>query len=76
MPCTVKKVHFVWNVVQKERGKNCIADLADVVYQESHLVDERKGYPCYVGPCHHSMTRPRIALGGECVQERSCKHVE
>jgi hypothetical protein len=24
--------------------------------------------PCYVGPCHHGMTRPRVATGKEDLQ--------
>jgi hypothetical protein len=34
-----------------------------------HLPDHLQ--PCYVGPCHHGMARPRIADGGYCLQIRS-----
>jgi hypothetical protein len=25
-------------------------------------------FPCYVGPCHHGMARPRVAVGGDGLQ--------
>jgi hypothetical protein len=43
----------------------------------SYLWTSDSLYPCYVGPCHHSMARPQVAGGGmPPAMKGSCEHIE
>jgi len=65
-------VLFPFSSSRKQNGQPRIKILSrshtNLIFKVFGRLREHK--PCYVGPCHHGMTRPQVADGGDGLQIR------